>query len=188
LAKNQEGRKMLELTDYELVQKCIKGEHQFFSELVARYKKLIYNVVYNLTKDKKEVDDIVQEVFIKVFKSLSKYNPEYKFSTWSVTIARNLCVDLMRKKKVAVTSIEEIDFVSRDFNTPENKYMDKERALIIRRAIEQLPENYRTPVVLYYQKGKAYKEIAQMLNLPVTIIKNRLYRARMTLKESVACI
>ncbi len=178
---------MLELTDYEIVQKCLQGDRQLFSELVARYKKLIFNVVYNLTKDKEEVDDISQEVFLKIYKSLGKYNPEFKFSTWSVTIARNLCVDLLRKKKVNVTALEEIEYVSKDMNTPENRYLKKEKALGIRKAIEELPENYRTPVVLYYQKGKAYKEIAEMLNLPVTIVKNRLYRARQTLKESVAC-
>ena len=178
---------MLELTDYEIVQRCLNGDGQSFDELVLRYKRLIYNVVYNLTKDKEEVDDISQEVFLKIYKSLDKYNPEFKFSTWSVTIARNLCVDLLRKKKVSVTAIEEIEGVSRDLNTPENRYLNKEKALGIRKAIEDLPENYRTPIVLYYQKGKAYKEIAEMLNLPVTIVKNRLYRARQTLKESVAC-
>jgi RNA polymerase sigma-70 factor (ECF subfamily) len=110
---------MLELTDYEIVQRCLNGDGQSFDELVLRYKRLIYNVVYNLTKDKEEVDDISQEVFLKIYKSLDKYNPEFKFSTWSVTIARNLCVDLLRKKKVSVTAIEEIEGVSRDLNTPE---------------------------------------------------------------------
>lgn len=178
---------MLELTDYEIVQRCLNGDGQSFRELVSRYKRLIFSVVYNLTKDKEELEDISQEVFIKIYKSLDKYNPEYKFSTWSVTIARNLCVDLLRKKKVSVTAIEEIEGVSRDLNTPETRYLNKERALGVRKAIEELPEDYRMPVVLYYQKGKAYKEIAEMLNLPVTIVKNRLYRARQTLKASMAC-
>ncbi len=171
------------LTDYEIVRKCLKGERELFSELVTRYKKLIYNAVYNFTKSREEVDDLSQEVFLKIYKSLDKYNPEYKFSTWSVTIARNLCVDLLRKKKLSITSMDEIENFSRDDNTPENKYLCKEKTLSIRKAIDGLPENYRTPVVLYYQKGKAYKEIAQILNLPVTIVKNRLYRARLALKE-----
>ena len=76
----------MELTDYEVIQKCLAGQQQYFEELVTRYKKLIFSVVYNMINDKEEVSDISQEVFIRIYKALGRYNPEYKFSTWAVRL------------------------------------------------------------------------------------------------------
>ncbi|MCR4435716.1 MAG: sigma-70 family RNA polymerase sigma factor [Clostridiales bacterium] len=177
---------MLEVTDYELVQKCLQGDQDSFAELVSRYKKLIYSVVYKFINDREEVDDISQEVFIRIYKSLVGYNPQYKFSTWSVKIATNLCLDIIRKKKVNSVPMEEIERVSTEEDTPERKYLSKERALEIRQAIMELPEKYRTPILLYHQKGASYKEMSRMLNQPMSIIKNRLFRARLMLRNSVS--
>ena len=90
----QGGENRLELTDYEIIQKCLSGQQQYFEELVTRYKKLIFSVVYNMINDKEEVSDISQEVFIRIYKALDRYNPEYKFSTWAVRITTNLCLDI----------------------------------------------------------------------------------------------
>lgn len=173
------------MSDIDLIQECISGNHDAFSELVTRYKKLIYNVVYNMISDKQEVNDIAQEVFIRIYKSLDRYNPEFKFSTWSVKIATNLCLDVLRKKKINSTPIEEIEGVSSDLETPEAKYISSERSRKIREAIASLPEKYRTPIVLFHQNGLSYEEITKVLNEPMTIIKNRLYRARLMLRESL---
>jgi DNA-directed RNA polymerase sigma subunit (sigma70/sigma32) len=81
----QGGEKYLEaLTDQELIGLCLNGRQEAFSVLVTRYKKLIYSVVYNMINDKEEVNDISQEVFIRIYRALDRYNPEFKFSTWSV--------------------------------------------------------------------------------------------------------
>ena len=135
--------------------------------------------------DKQEVNDVSQEVFIRIYKSLGRYNPEYKFSTWSVKIATNLCLDILRKKKVDSLPIEEIEGVSTTANTPEDRYIRKERSARIREAIESLPEKYRTPIVLFHQNGLSYEEMTEVLNEPMTIIKNRLYRARLMLREKL---
>lgn len=175
----------MEVSDYEIIQKCLAGKQEYFEELVTRYKKLIYSVVYNMISDKEEVNDISQEVFIRIYRNLNRYNPEFKFSTWSVRIATNLCLDILRKKKVDSMPIEEIEDISSGSDTPETRYLNKERSEKIRRAIEGLPEKYRTPVILFHQNGLSYEEMTKILNEPMTIIKNRLYRARLMLREAL---
>lgn len=178
----------MQVTDIELIEKCLDSDQQSFAELVSRYKKLVYSTVYYYIKDSEEINDVSQEVFLRIYKSLRSYNRQYKFSTWAVKITSNLCLDILRKKKLNSTPIEEIENASREEDTPEKKYMSKEKTIAIRRAIEGLPEKYRTPIILYHQNGASYKDIAKMLNQPMSIIKNRLYRARMALRESLAGI
>lgn len=175
----------MEISDYELIKKCLSGDQQMFAELVSRYKKLVYSVVYNMINDKQEVNDISQEVFIRIYRSLDRYNPEYKFSTWVVKITTNFCLDILRKKKIDYTPIEEIQDISRENDTPEDKYIRNERSERIRKAISELPDKYRMPIVLFHQNGMSYEEICKILNEPMTIIKNRLYRARLMLREKL---
>ncbi len=175
----------MQLSDYELVRKTLDGDQNSFAELVSRYKKLIYSVVYHYIKNREGMDDICQEVFIKVYKALPTYNPQFKFSTWCVKITTNLCVDTIRRKRVNLVPMEEIESVSRESDTPEKRYISRERSVEIRKAITRLPEKYRTLIVLYHQKGMSYKEMAAMLNKPMSMIKNRLYRARFILRESL---
>jgi RNA polymerase sigma-70 factor (ECF subfamily) len=138
-----------------------------------------------MINDKEEVSDISQEVFIRIYKALDRYNPEYKFSTWAVRIATNLCLDIHRKKKVSTSPIEEMQDISDGIDTPETSYLQKERSERIRRAIQALPEKYRTPIILFHQNGLSYEEMTRVLGEPMTIIKNRLYRARLMLREAL---
>lgn len=175
----------MEASDYELIQQCLSGRRECFEELVTRYKKLVFSIVYNFIHDREEVNDISQEVFIRIYKSLDRYNPEYKFSTWASKISTNLCLDILRKKKVDSTPIEEIEGMASGAETPEMSYINKERSEQIRKAILDLPEKYRIPIVLFHQNGLSYEEITRVLNEPMTIVKNRLYRARLMLKEKL---
>lgn len=181
----QGGENRLELTDYELIQKCLSGQQAYFEEIVTRYKKLIFSVVYNMIHDKEEVNDISQEVFIRIYKALGRYNPDYKFSTWAVRIATNLCLDIHRKKKVDSMPIEAIEDFSNGNDTPESNYLRKEQSDRIRKAIQALPEKYRLPIILFHQNGLSYEEMMKVLGEPMTIIKNRLYRARLMLREAL---
>jgi RNA polymerase sigma factor (sigma-70 family) len=176
----------MERTDYELVKECLEGNSDSFSQLVSRYKKLVYSVVCRFTRDNEEADDMSQEVLIKIYKSLGKYNPEFKFSTWTVKVATNICLDFTRKKRLNSFSLDEFDNMTSDDNSPEDMLLKKEKALFVRSAIENLPEIYRTPIVLYHHKGMSYKEIASLLDKPISIVKNRIFRARLTLKESLS--
>lgn len=176
----------MERTDYDLVRECMEGNTESFSDLVSRYKKLVYSVVCKFAKDNEEAEDLSQEVFIKIYKSLGRYSPEFRFSTWTVKVATNICLDFARKKKLNYVSIDEFENTVGDDNSPEDMLLQKEKVLNVRAAIDSLPEIYRTPIVLYHHKGMSYKEIAEALGKPVSIVKNRIFRARNTLKESLS--
>lgn len=175
----------MEASDYELVKASIDGDEQAFEELVTRYKRLIYSVVYNMINDKEEINDLAQEVFIRIYKSLGRYDPQYKFSTWAVKITTNLCLDTIRKKKIVSAPLDEVMEVSSDLDTPEDNYIKRERSMKIREAIMELPEKYRIPIVLFHQNNMSYEEICTALGEPMTIVKNRLYRARMMLRDKL---
>lgn len=176
----------MERTDYELVKECLEGETDSFSQLVLRYKKLVYSVAFKFARDGEEAEDLSQEIFIKLFRSLGRYNPQFKFSTWTVKVATNICLDFVRKKRLNSISMDEFENIAVNDNSPEDMVLEKERVLIVREAIASLPEIYRTPIVLYHHKGMSYKEIAAVLNKPISIVKNRIFRARLTLKESLS--
>jgi RNA polymerase sigma-70 factor (ECF subfamily) len=176
----------MERTDYELVVDCLEGDKDAFSELISRYKRLIYSVAYKFSRDSDEVNDLAQDAFIKIYRSLSRYDSQYKFSTWSVKVATNICLDHVRRKKLNSVSLEEIENFTGSNNSPEEFYLRREKSQALKAAIESLPEIYRVPIVMYHQKGMSYKEIAEKLDKPMSIIKNRIFRARHTLRESLA--
>lgn len=173
-------------TDSELVRSCLMGNNDAFAELITRYKRLIYSVAYKFTKENEEADDMAQEAFIKIYRSLSKYNDKYKFSTWCVKVATNVCLDHVRRRKLNCVSLEEVEnFSATDTDSPEEYYLRKEKYQVLQDAIDSLPEIYREPIVMYHQKGMSYKEIAEDLGKPMSIIKNRIFRARHTLRENL---
>jgi len=176
----------MQKTDYELVRECLDGNTDSFSELVARYRKLVYSVAYKFTRDSEEVNDLSQEAFVKIYKSLGRYDPQYKFSTWTVKVATNICLDFARKKKLNSISFDEIEKHARVNSTPEDILLKMEKTTAVRRAIAELPEIYRLPIVMYHQKGMSYNEIAEALGKPLSIIKNRIFRARHVLKTSLS--
>lgn len=175
----------MERTDYELVKECLEGNKDAFSELISRYKRLIYSVAWKFSKNNEEVDDMAQDAFIKIYRSLSKYDSKYKFSTWSVKVATNICLDHVRRKRINSVSLDEIESFTGSNNSPEEYYLRKEHSNMLKTAIDELPEIYRVPIVMYHQKGMSYKEIADFLGKPMSIIKNRIFRARNALKENL---
>jgi RNA polymerase sigma factor (sigma-70 family) len=183
---NKEVKPVLEATDLELIQKTLDGDQDAFSHIVTRYKRLVYSIVFNMVKNREEADDVSQEVFLRIYKALARYNPEFKFSTWASKITTNLCMDILRKKKHDTVPIEDALGVSDGKETPEEEYISNEKSKRIRKAIEELPEMYRVPVILFHQNGLSYEEMMKILNEPMTIIKNRLYRARLLLREKLS--
>jgi RNA polymerase sigma-70 factor (ECF subfamily) len=175
----------LEATDNELIKACLSGRKDDFALLVSRYKKLVYNVIYNCTGSRSESDDLSQEVFLKVYRSLGSYNPDYKFATWLIKITTNVCIDWFHRNKNEAVTAEAVTDVSDMRSNPENQFVENEELLQIRKAISELPDKYRLPVVLFHQQGLPYKELEVILNQPETIIKNRLYRARLMMREKL---
>lgn len=171
--------------DIEIVQKCLAGDGTSYEVLVTRYKKKIYNIAYRFTGSKEDALDVTQEVFIKAYNSLKQYDPKYNFSSWILKITTNYCLDLKKKKRVE-TVVLNTDLNNNETTTSaENLYLHKENKEAIYEAINSLPEKYRILILLYHNQNQSYNEISQALQLPLTKVKNRLYRARLMLKDAL---
>jgi len=174
------------MTDYELVLACLEGEKDSFGELIARYKNLIYSVVLRMVSDKEDANDLAQEVFIKIYRNLEKYSDEFKFSTWTIRIATNHVIDWRRKKKQDTVNIEDApEIAAAGGASPEDEYIAKEQSRMLRDLVASLPDIYRVPIVLYHDQGLSYQEIADVTGEPLSKIKNRIFRGRKMLKESL---
>lgn len=172
-------------SDYELIQMCLKGNDDCFSELITRYKNLVYSIILRMVNDKEEANDLAQEVFIKIYKNLSKYYPEYKFSTWTIRITTNHVIDYRRKKKQETISYDEIDYEMASEGSPETEYLEKEKTKMLNDVVNELPDMYKIPIVLYHQQGLSYQEIADVIEEPLSKVKNRIFRGRKMLKDAI---
>ena len=183
-----EGSK--KLTDGELIVDALGGRVDGFEELVRRYQRPITSYVFRMLGDYESSLDVTQEVFIKVYNSLSKYSPEYKFSTWLYRIAHNAAIDHMRRNPVTPQSLEaenadgtyQIQIESRR-PSPEQDHERKEWRQEIDAVVKCLPASYRDLIVLRHSRDFTYDEIADVTGLPLGTVKNRLFRAREMMRE-----
>jgi len=173
------------LTDYEIIKTCQEGDPNAFSELVSRYKNLVYSIILRMVADKEEANDLAQEVFIKVYKNLDKYYPEFAFSTWIMRITTNHVIDTRRKKKHQTISLDERQDLVLGELSPEVRYIEKERAQNLKQIVENLPTMYKVPIILYHQQGLSYQEIANVIEEPLSKVKNRIFRGRKLLKADL---
>ncbi|NLK97602.1 sigma-70 family RNA polymerase sigma factor [Defluviitalea saccharophila] len=171
------------MEDYEIIQCCLQGKKEMFEELVSRYKNLVYSIILRMTNDPEEANDLAQEVFIKVYRNLDKYEPTYKFSTWIMRITTNLVIDSRRKQKQSTISVEEMPYEPSSEGGPEEEYLRQEKSNEVIDALNALPEMYRIPIILFHQQGLSYQEISDVINEPLSKVKNRIFRARKMLKE-----
>jgi len=174
------------MTDYQLIQNCLAGDQEYFTELVNRYKNLVYSIILRQTRSHDEANDLAQDVFLKVYRNLASYTPEFKFSTWVMRITSNHIIDQHRKKKLETVSLEaytEDGGVVGSTHSPEAEYISREHSDRINKIVTGLPEMYKVPVVLYHQHGLSYQEISDKIGEPVSKIKNRIFRGRRLLKD-----
>lgn len=176
---------MSTLTDYEIIQSVLAGNKDLFSELVNRYKNLVYSVILRMNNNRDEADDMAQEVFLKIYKNLDKYYPEFKFSTWTIRIATNHVIDNHRRKKQETVPIEDVEFQLSVEESPEIEFVHKEQRNDLKRIVGELPDMYKIPIVLYHERGLSYQEISDIINEPLSKVKNRIFRGRRMLKENI---
>ena len=179
------------LADSELVQSALAGRESGFEELVRRYQRPIAAYVYRMVGDYDAALDLTQEVFIKVYNSLSRYRSEYKFSTWIYKIAHNAAIDHLRR----YTAREQTFFSDADerteiviesrLMTPEQESERNERCSEIETVVQLLPHAYRELIVLRHSHDLSYDEIAEVTGLPLGTVKNRLFRAREAMREQL---
>ncbi|WP_248924785.1 RNA polymerase sigma factor SigW [Paenibacillus hamazuiensis] len=171
------------------------GDRNAFAELVELYQEKIQRLAYKMLHNRLDTEDIVQETFIRVYLNLNRFDESQNFSTWIYRIGKNLCIDLLRKKKKNVYSLdaeftedEDANYYARlhsDEATPEHRVIEKETKAQMLKVIEKLSEKYKTIVILYYLEGLSLIEIAGKLGLPVTTVKSRLNRGREHLRKKM---
>ncbi|MHB0972325.1 MAG: RNA polymerase sigma factor [Thermoanaerobaculia bacterium] len=182
------------MDDRTLVTRILAGERELFSELVRRYEKRVVNYVYRITHRYEEAHDLTQEIFVKVYMALDRYDPKFQFSTWIFRIAQNSAIDVLRKKNVPEVSLtttptDESKGREREFADPGvSPYRDlrnKQLSAAIDTAVAKLPADYRELIQLRHFGELSYEEIAAMKHLPLGTVKNKLFRARNLLKDAL---
>ena len=177
-----------EKTDGEIVKLVLSGDIQLFSLLVARYEKFVFSYLLSKYSDVYEIEDVVQETFLKAYRHLSSYDCERKFSNWLITIARNLLFDNRKKNSRNIASTDLVTDVLlgdeiKDSHQPDEVAIRRERFHRLTVMIKSLDEDLRTPFILRVVNELSYQEIADALSLPLQTVKNRIFKARTYLRE-----
>ena len=175
--------------DLKLINRALEsGDPDAYSELMRLYRDPLYFMLYEKVSDQELAKDLTIEALGKAFKKLHLYIPEYAFSTWLFTVARNHCIDYLRKHKLPTISIDKMmlgedgrrtnfDLSSRGLN-PEQTMERTQRIAILRKIVDQLKPMYRDLVRLRYFKELSYEEIAEALDAPIGTVKAQLHRSR----------
>jgi len=192
---NKLGGKIILMKTKEnvLIEISKKGDISAFEELIETYQNKVFNIAYSMLNNYEDANDVAQEVFIRVYKSIKNFKGESSFSTWLYRITTNVCLDELRKRKNKnVVSIDEdIPFddgeVTRqivdDGPTPDIIAEKKEVREIVNEAIGQLSEEHKTVIILRELQGLSYEEISKIINCPQGTVKSRINRARSALKN-----
>ncbi len=190
MATKQSGKQAAVIPDIELIARSLSGAEEGFEGLVKRYQRPIVGYVYRMLNDYDSALDVTQEVFIKVYNSLDRYSSDYKFSTWLYRIAHNAAIDHIRRNSKKEQSLEtEGDEGTYQLQlesprpTPEDDREKSEWRVEIESVVKCLPSVYRELITLRHGEDMSYGEIADITDLPLGTVKNRLFRAREMMRE-----
>lgn len=181
--------------DQELIAAVLGGNRDDFGKLVQRHRGRLVNYLYRMLRDLDDAHDVAQEVFLKVYQALDRYDPSYKFSTWMFRIAKNTAIDRVRKRRIKLVSMhrpEDEEGGERDWEfasaeaSPYREARNRERGDAIQEAIDGLPWEYRELIVLRHYGELSYEEIANLKEMPLGTVKNKLFRGRQLLKEKLS--
>jgi RNA polymerase sigma-70 factor (ECF subfamily) len=185
-----------ELEDGAIVARVLSGEEDLFEVLVRRYQARVVSHVSRMVGVREDAIDLSQEIFLKVFQALNRFNPSYKFSTWLFRIAGNAAIDHLRKRRLRTVPLETPDpeggpgpYPGEQRSTgldPYGELRNTERGEAIMRAIGDLPPDFRELIALRHFAGLSYEEIASVKDMPLGTVKNKLFRARAVLKERLS--
>ena len=178
--------------DQILVERALTGDQKAFRLLLKKHQSAIYHVIFKLVHNQEEAWDLVQETFMKAFRSLSSYKKEYRLSTWLYRIAANCSIDYLRKRKIEALSLDQpletkegsVCLELPDFTyKPESDFESRQKGISINQAIESLPRKYKEVIIYRHKDYKSYEEISRILGIPVGTVKARIFRARELLKK-----
>ena len=178
--------------DLKLIKRCKRGEEAAFSLLLARYRSAIYGLSLRMVRNPEDARDMAQEVFIKVFSLLDRYDEAYAFSSWIFRIATNHCIDHLRRNRVHFMSIEghtSSDGEEMEMQLPSkgprpDQIIERNEAMVkLDEVVSELPPHYKAIILLRHDQELSYEEIATILDLPLGTVKARIHRARAMVQQ-----
>lgn len=186
------------LPDAEVVVLAQQGREPAFRELIRRYERPVFSLIYRMVRDSTVAEDLAQDTFIKVLNHLDKYRPEFKFSSWLFKIANNVTIDHLRRRQLDTVSMDGSPHASTaaeaeassfeladQAESPLDALASRELGSMIERAIGALRPEYRNCIMLRHVEGRSYEEIAATLDLPLGTVKTYIHRARHQLREAL---
>jgi RNA polymerase sigma-70 factor (ECF subfamily) len=185
-------------TDQEVVVLARAGRDAAYRELIRRYERPVFSLIYRMVRDRELAEDLAQETFVKALNAIESYRPEFKFSSWIFKIANNAAIDQLRRRELDTLSLdgspnaETADAVeatalqiSDRKETPLDELEARELGGAIEDAIARLRPEYRACILLRHVEGRPYEEIAEMLSLPLGTVKTYIHRARNELRMAL---
>lgn len=173
-----------------LIQRCLKGDQLAWDAIVRQYWRKVFNVAYKFVGKHDEAEDLTQDIFLKIFKSLDTFDRRANFQTWLISISRNLCIDHYRSVRKERETIDrgvdanELTPVSKEPG-PVAALEQRDRVVLLRQAMSALPDTLRTAVLMRDIQEMSYQEIADALHLPEGTVKSRINRGRTELARQV---
>jgi RNA polymerase sigma-70 factor (ECF subfamily) len=193
------GPEWAALTDQEVVLWARSGQEAAYRELIRRYERPIFALLFRMVRDRELAEDLAQETFVKALNAIDSYRPEFKFSSWIFKIANNAAIDHLRRRELDTLSLdgsphaetpEAMQATALQIGARQESPLDtveaKELGSAIEAAIGTLRPEYRSCILLRHVEGRAYEEIAEILNLPLGTVKTYIHRARNELRQSLA--
>ncbi len=193
------GVDLATLSDQDVVLEARAGRQAAYRELVRRYERPIFSLIYRMVRNREQAEDLSQETFVKALNAIESYRPEYKFSSWIFKIANNVSIDHLRRRELDTLSLdgsphaltpEAIQASALQLGDRQETALEeleaKELGGEIEVAIASLRPEYRSCILLRHVEGRPYEEIATMLDLPLGTVKTYIHRARGELRQALA--
>jgi RNA polymerase sigma-70 factor, ECF subfamily len=193
------GPEWARLSDQEVVLIARAGRDAAYRELIRRYERPVFALLFRMVRDRELAEDLAQETFIKALNAIESYRPEFKFSSWIFKIANNAAIDHLRRRELDTLSLdgsphaetpEQMQATALQIGARQESPLDaveaKELGGAIEQAIAQLRPEYRSCILLRHVEGRAYEEIAEILGLPLGTVKTYIHRARNELRQALA--
>jgi RNA polymerase sigma-70 factor (ECF subfamily) len=167
--------------DQKLIDAIGKGDTKAYAQLVNHYKDLVYTLAIRMLKHREEAEEVAQDTFIKVFKSLDKFKGDSKFSTWIYKVTYNTCLDRIKKNKKYLNDVAIDEFTFNKLDTIDNaldNLIKEEKHTLIKNCINKLPEDSSALLTLFYFEELSLDEISKIINIEANTVKVKLFRAR----------
>jgi RNA polymerase sigma factor (sigma-70 family) len=173
-----------------LIRQCLRGDQAAWESIVQQYRRRVFNIAYKFVGKHDEAEDLTQDIFLRIFKSLDTFDRRANFQTWLISVSRNLCIDhyrSVRKEREAIdrdVNADELSPISRE-PSPMATLEQRDRVVLLRTALAELPDTLRTAVLMRDIREMSYQEIADTLRLPEGTVKSRINRGRTELARQI---